>query len=143
MMFLPATAVLFLIGLVAHPSSAAVSQSCLDCLRATEGGDFNTCTGNGKSTSCGAFRITEDYWKKSGKSGKDWKTCTKQIKCSEKSVQGFMKNFARKCIKDRTPTCEEYGRIHRGGPTGCRWDSPAIEFGKQVGFCCLNKSGGC
>ena len=39
--------------------------------------------------------------------------------CSQTCVQNYMQRYGTYCTKGRTPTCQDYARIHNGGPNGC------------------------
>ena len=53
----------------------------------------------------------------------DYVACATSKACSERCIQAYMKRYGKYCTKGRDPTCEDYARIHNGGPTGCRKDS--------------------
>ena len=48
----------------------------------------------------------------------DWKKCTATFGCSEDAVQGYMERYAVSSRLSHAPTCEDYTRIHNGGPDG-------------------------
>ncbi|KAK2141834.1 hypothetical protein LSH36_1034g00082 [Paralvinella palmiformis] len=52
-----------------------------------------------------------------------WRECTKDMACSERCIKAYMKRYGKYCTRGREPTCEDYARIHNGGPWGCRHQS--------------------
>jgi len=53
-----------------------------------------------------------------------------------------MKRYGTVCTRGRAPTCQDYARIHNGGPNGCR-SKYTVGYWKKVERCCASKSGGC
>ena len=78
----------------------------------------------------------------------DWKSCTKQMQCSETCVKAYMKRYGSRCTGTPNPTCRDYARIHNGGPSGCKTSSkPETEKNLQVYWAkvkkCCDRKGGC
>ncbi|KAJ8037319.1 Lysozyme 1 [Holothuria leucospilota] len=77
---------------------------------------------DGGSLSCGPYQIKQAYWQdarlKGGTLGGDWKTCAASFDCSERAVQGYMARYATATRLGHQPTCEDFARIHNGGPNG-------------------------
>lgn len=42
------------------------------------------------------------------------------MKCAEKCINAYMARYGTRCTGGRTPTDEDYARIHNGGPKGCQ-----------------------
>lgn len=59
-----------------------------------------------------------------------------------------MRRYGNYCTRGRTPTCQDYARIHNGGPAGCRQHSNSRtearlqRYWARVQSCC-NRNGGC
>ena len=71
----------------------------------------------------------------------DYETCTKAKDCSEKCVRAYLKRYGRRCTGKWSMTCPEIGRVHIGGPYGCKatWTT---EYDQKIRSCC-RKAGGC
>jgi len=67
--------------------------------------------------------------------GVDYRSCTKQMACSEQCVRQYLARYASKCTGGRAPTCEDYARVHNGGPEGCR-HSDTLSYWQRVERCC-------
>ena len=67
----------------------------------------------------------------------DYHACAMQMSCSEQCVREYLKRYAHKCTRGRTPTCEDYSRVHNGGPEGCE-HSDTLSYWKRVKRCCGN-----
>ena len=65
----------------------------------------------------------------------DYESCTKQMKCSKQCVVKYARRYASECTGGRTPTCEDYARVHNGGPKGCRHDD-TLSYWQRVKRCC-------
>jgi hypothetical protein len=91
-------------------------------------------------TTCGPFQISENYYIDCGSPGTDYETCANDMACAETCVRNYMDRFALGCTGGATPTCEDYARIHSGGPSGCTctctdwyWDEVMACCGSQTG----------
>jgi len=47
----------------------------------------------------------------------NYETCAKEMRCSVKCVRAYLKRYADRCTGGRPPTCEDYSRVHNGGPS--------------------------
>jgi len=65
----------------------------------------------------------------------DYRTCTKQMRCSQQCVRQYLSRYADTCTEGRTPTCQDYSRVHNGGPDGCR-HSDTLSYWQRVENCC-------
>lgn len=55
----------------------------------------------------------------------DWKTCSFDETCARQCITNFMMRYAPICARElsKSPqdlTCLNFGRIHNGGPHGCK-----------------------
>jgi hypothetical protein len=86
------------------------------------------------SLSCGPYQIKEAYWKdarlKGGDLMGDWKKCTATFPCSEAAVQGYMERYAVTSRLGHNPTCEDFARIHNGGPNGFKNPNTIAYWGR-------------
>ena len=64
----------------------------------------------------------------------DWKKCTSTFDCSERAVQGYMERYATLSRIGHTPTCEDFARIHNGGPNGFK-NPNTLEYWEKVKAC--------
>ncbi|CAF0749114.1 unnamed protein product [Rotaria sp. Silwood1] len=62
-------------------------------------------------------------WDDCGTPDDSFETCATYKDCSEECVRAYMDRYGKRCTKNREPTCEDYARIHNGGPIGCRRSS--------------------
>ncbi|XP_072020971.1 lysozyme-like [Amphiura filiformis] len=106
-------------------SNGPVPSDCLHCICIVESGckmPNPLCTMDVGSLSCGPYQIKEGYWTdarlKGGDLDGDWKKCTATFDCSERAVQGYMMRYAVSSRIGHAPTCEDFARIHNGGPNG-------------------------
>jgi len=67
-----------------------------------------------------------------------YQQCTKQYGCSETCIKAYMNRYATKCPKPIT--CEDYARVHVGGPGGCTKPS-TVYYWNTVKNCCNGKCG--
>ena len=55
----------------------------------------------------------------------DWRQCTKTMDCSAGCVTAYVHHYGARCAGKtrgrRQATCEDFARVHNGGPNGCRW----------------------
>jgi len=122
-------------------ASEAITQKCIDCICQIESqcNENIGCVMDVGSLSCGAYQIKEPYWEDCGRPGGDWQSCAKTKTCSVTCINAYMDRYATECTGGRTPTCQDYARIHNGGPTGCKETSTEGYWGK-ISACC---GGGC
>ncbi len=66
------------------------------------------------------YQIKENYWIDCVKPGGSLEACGKNKACSDECVHAYMRRYVIYCTGGRTPTCEDYARIHNGGPNGCK-----------------------
>ena len=67
--------------------------------------------------------------------GVDYRSCTMQMDCSEQCVRQYLARYAARCTGGSTPTCEDYSRVHNGGPEGCK-HSDTLPYWQRVKKCC-------
>ncbi|CAF1200017.1 unnamed protein product [Didymodactylos carnosus] len=89
--------------------------------------------------SAGYYQIKPDYYTDCGKPGNSWLICVNVKSCADTCVRNYMSRYGTYCTGGRTPTCQDYARIHNGGPTGCR--NPATLGYWQKVQQCLNANG--
>lgn len=118
-------------------TAADISSQCLSCICQVEGCEKNVgkCRMDVGSLSCGPFQIKEPYWDDCGRPGEDYETCAKEMQCSVRCVRAYLKRYADRCTRGRTPTCEDYARVHNGGPEGCE-HSDTLDYWHRVQRCC-------
>ncbi|XP_041472689.1 lysozyme-like, partial [Lytechinus variegatus] len=102
-----------------------VSPDCLACICKVESGctiPDPVCHDDVGSLSCGPYQIKEAYWNdarlRGGELKGSWMNCTAEFECSEQAVQGYMARYATFQRLGRQPTCQDFARIHNGGPDG-------------------------
>ncbi|UJR38708.1 hypothetical protein I4U23_031374 [Adineta vaga] len=111
------------ISLVPLFINAAIDDQCLACICQVESGCRPLkCCWNVYSNSCGYYQLKQDYWQDCG----SLEACAVDKNCSDKCVRMYMQRYASRCTRGRTPTCQDYARIHNGGPNGC--DLYGIQF---------------
>lgn len=117
--------------------TAAISTACLSCICHVEGCENNVgkCRMDVGSISCGPFQIKERYWDDCGRPGDDYESCTKEMQCSVTCVQAYLRRYTTRCTGGRLPTCEDYARVHNGGPEGCQ-HSDTLSYWERVERCC-------
>ncbi|KAK2140639.1 hypothetical protein LSH36_1288g00022 [Paralvinella palmiformis] len=107
------------------------TQNCLDCICQTEGcmAYEGRCYWDVYSDSCGPFAIKLEYWCDANNIypctsdyDQEFRDCTMYYACAVDTVNGYMRRYGEYCTGGRTPTCEDYARIHNGGPKGCTCD---------------------
>ena len=106
-------------------AQCTVPSDCLRCICQAEGCDseIGKCGMDVGSLSCGPYQIKEPYWIDCGRLGGDYQRCAKDKSCSERCVHAYMERYARRCTGGRQPTCQDYAKIHNGGPNGCHSSS--------------------
>ena len=73
-----------------------------------------------------------------------WQECSKDMACSERCIKAYMKRYGKYCTGSREPTCQDYARIHNGGPRGCRHQSNATkESNLQSYWAAVSSHGNC
>nr|AJQ21515.1 I-type lysozyme [Mytilus galloprovincialis] len=101
---------------------AGISDTCLGCICDVESNCDKEigCADDGGSDSCGPFQIKKVYWIDCNSPGDSYEECTKDYACAKGCVQTYMNRYG-----DSTcgTTCEDYARMHNGGPTGCNKDA--------------------
>jgi hypothetical protein len=98
-----------------------ISQECIDCICQMEGceSQVGKCKQDVGSTACGPYQIHYSYWNEGGHPDGDYETCTKQFDCSQRTIRNYMDHYGKGCRNGR-PTCEDYMRMHNGGPSACK-----------------------
>jgi hypothetical protein len=123
--------------------SGAFTDACLACICEIESScNANIgCLWDVNSYSCGPYQIKEPYYIDCGSPGTDWESCANNMACAETCVRNYMDRYGTYCTGGATPTCEDYARIHNGGPAGCTcsctdgyWDKIRTCCGCQT--CC-------
>ncbi|XP_071944180.1 lysozyme-like [Antedon mediterranea] len=107
-----------------------VTEDCMKCICQVESNcaiPNPVCKNDVGSLSCGPYQIKENYYEDAQREGEnlgpDWKSCTKTFECSERCVQGYMARYAIERRIGHDPKCEDFARIHNGGPNGYKKDS--------------------
>ncbi|RNA33333.1 lysozyme [Brachionus plicatilis] len=109
--------------------------ACLKCICNVESNCRPlSCAMDGGSLSCGYYQIKEVYWIDCGRPGGSLTACSLDKTCSENCVKAYMKRYGTYCTGGRTPTCQDYARIHNGGPLGCKKDS-TLTYWNKVNAC--------
>ncbi|CAF1608973.1 unnamed protein product [Didymodactylos carnosus] len=86
------------------------------------------------SLSCGYYQIKNNYYIDCGQPGSDWHSCANDQSCAETCVRSYMSRYGTYCTGGRTPACQDYARIHNGGPKGCT--NPAtLDYWQKVQRC--------
>lgn len=112
-----------------------IDSTCLGCICKIESGCRSIpCQWDVNSISCGYYQLKEVYWIDCGKPGNSFRRCALDKICSEKCVRSYMNRYAKRCTGGREPTCEDYARIHNGGPSGCKRSS-TLGYWAKVSRC--------
>ncbi|XP_022088600.1 lysozyme-like [Acanthaster planci] len=143
----------FVVLMIAEPcmltsvnaSAGPVPYNCMHCICIVESNckmPNPVCHMDVGSLSCGPYQIKKAYWNdarlKGGSLMGDWKKCTATFTCSEDAVQGYMERYAIYSRLGHNPTCEDFARIHNGGPNGFK--NPAtIPYWDKVKNCLERK----
>jgi hypothetical protein len=115
--------------------NATITDRCLSCICKVESGCRPAkCKWDVYSNSCGYYQLKSGYWKDCGSPGRSFESCAADKSCSERCVRAYMQRYANRCTQGRTPTCQDYARVHNGGPNGCR-SSSTINYGLKVAAC--------
>ena len=122
--------------------SGAFTDKCMKCICKIESNcNANIgCIMDVGSLSCGAYQIKEPYWIDCGRPGAGWQECANNLACAEGCVKAYMNRYGTYCTGGRAPVCEDYSRIHNGGPQGCR-SSATVGYWDKVRSCCGGQSG--
>lgn len=122
--------------------SGAFTNKCMKCICQIESNcNANIgCIMDVGSLSCGAYQIKEPYWIDCGRPGSGWQPCANDLGCAETCVKAYMNRYGTYCTGGRAPVCEDYSRIHNGGPQGCR-SSATVGYWDKVRACCGGQSG--
>ncbi|XP_054754443.1 lysozyme-like [Lytechinus pictus] len=122
-----------------------VPDDCLACICKVESGckmPNPVCRDDVGSLSCGPYQIKEAYWLDAtlygGSLMGSWKECTADWVCSEEAVQGYMKRYATEQRLGFAPGCEQFSRIHNGGPNGYKYSSTDAHWNKV--YDCMQSS---
>ncbi|XP_046340624.1 lysozyme 3-like [Haliotis rufescens] len=101
-------------------ATAAISSSCLHAICVVESGCQPLgCKYDVNGNACGYYQIHTGYYSDCGSPGSSWQACAKDKSCADSCVRAYMNRYGTYCTGGRTPTCEDYARIHNGGPKGC------------------------
>ncbi|KAJ8024289.1 Lysozyme 1 [Holothuria leucospilota] len=134
--------VLFLVAIVAVGSASnPVPADCMNCICQVESNcALVGCVWDVNSYSCGPYQIKEPYYTDAllinPNLGSGWQSCTNQFACSEDTVQAYMTRYATYSRLGHNPTCEDFARIHNGGPNG--FSNPATDGYWSKVSACLN-----
>jgi hypothetical protein len=133
---------ILMVSVIAYVQSKEFTRDCMKCICEVEGcqGQVNKCRDDMGTDSCGPYQIKNPYYQDCGSPGKDWRSCTKKMSCSEICVKVYMKKYGKGC--PAPTTCEDYARIHNGGPNGCR-SSSTLGYWKKVQKCCARQGKHC
>ncbi len=112
-----------------------IDNKCLACICQVESNcSPKKCAWDVNSLSCGYYQLKENYWIDCGSPGESFEACAADKDCSEECVYAYMDRYATRCTNGREPTCEDYARIHNGGPQGCKRSS-TDGYWKRVSAC--------
>ncbi|XP_072041055.1 uncharacterized protein [Amphiura filiformis] len=122
-----------------------VPYDCLHCICMIESNcrQLNPiCRWDVNSESCGPYQIKEVYYIDAkpyaeGVLGGDYHSCTSVFHCSEQAVHAYMKRYATSSRLGHAPTCEDFARIHNGGPNGHLNDG-TLQYWNKVKTCLDN-----
>jgi hypothetical protein len=108
-----------------------IDDNCLACICQVES-DCSPleCAWDVNSLSCGYYQLKENYWIDCGSPGDSLESCAADKDCSDGCVRAYMDRYASRCTGGREPTCEDYARVHNGGPKGCQRSSTLGYWGK-------------
>ncbi|CAF4360107.1 unnamed protein product [Rotaria sp. Silwood2] len=127
--------VVFGLLFIAVTVNSNIDDKCLACICQVESNCSPLeCTWDVNSILCGYYQLKQGYWEDCDSPGDSFETCAAAKNCSEECVLNYMDLYAEKCTKDHEPTCEDYARIHNGGPMGCRRGSTK-RYWERVSAC--------
>ena len=110
---------------------AQIDQKCLSCICTVESGCRPLgCSWDVYSDSCGYYQIKKEYWMDCGSPGGSLAACAANKACADKCVKDYMTRYGSRCTGGRAPTCQDYARIHNGGPNGCNVGATAGYWNK-------------
>ncbi len=114
----------YLIGYSGAYQPGPVPSSCLNCICNLESNCITPsplCHPDPVRESCGLYQIQQPYFTDAqpyANIGNDFQSCAGGRACSEKAVQGYMTRYATQGRLGHAPTCQDFARIHNGGPNG-------------------------
>ncbi|KAF6033744.1 hypothetical protein EB796_007947 [Bugula neritina] len=119
-----------------------VSNACLDCIGQIEGGGSG-CNLDEGTLSCGLYQIKEPYYIDCGSPGTGWQSCAASDSCARGCIQSYMSRYGGLCAgqlgkSTSQLTCQDYGRLHNGGPNGCSSSSTIGYAARIASECGLN-----
>jgi len=116
--------------------SGGFTDKCMKCICQVESNCNPNigCIMDVGSLSCGAYQIKEAYWIDCGRPGTGWQSCTSTLSCSETCVKAYMSRYGTYCAGSN-PVCQDYARIHNGGPLGCK-STATVSYWSKVQSCC-------
>jgi len=122
--------------------SGVFTDQCLDCICQIESNCNPNigCIDDVGSLSCGPYQIKEPYWRDCGSIGGGWQACANDMACAETCVRNYMNRYGTYCTGGVPPVCEDYSRIHNGGPTGCQ-NSATDVYWDKIRACCGGQTG--
>ncbi|KAI8504717.1 hypothetical protein Bbelb_178350 [Branchiostoma belcheri] len=136
--------VIFLValtGCLATVNAGYVPEACMNCICFVESGcrmPDPLCQMDVGSLSCGPFQLKQAYWLdarlKGGPLMNDWQTCSASWTCSRDAVNGYMERYAVPSRLGHSPTCEDFSRIHNGGPNGFK-SAATLKYWERVKKC--------
>lgn len=117
--------------------SGGFTDRCLGCICNIESNCNPNigCVMDVGSLSCGPYQIKEAYWIDCGRPGSGWQSCANNMSCAQGCVRAYMNRYGTFCTGGRTPTCQDYSRIHNGGPRGCT-SSATVSYWNKIQSCC-------
>ncbi|CAH1268997.1 Hypp4062 [Branchiostoma lanceolatum] len=92
---------------------------------------------------CGPYQISKAYWTDARQMGEDlmddWQSCAVSWTCSRRAVDGYLRRYAVKKrhgkeVLGHDPTCQDFARIHKGGPNGYH-DDATLQYWEMVDRC--------
>ncbi|XP_063408802.1 lysozyme-like [Mytilus trossulus] len=123
----------------AEMNLAAISDKCLACICQVESNCNRNikCRLDGASDSCGPFQIKNVYWIDCYRPGSGFRQCANDYTCAKGCTRAYMRRYGgRTC----GTTCEDYARMHNGGPTGCKKSSTNSYWRKIMAAGCSRNS---
>jgi hypothetical protein len=112
------------------------TDACMNCICQIESNCNENigCLWDVTSYSCGPYQIKNAYYIDCGSPGSGWETCANNMACAETCVKAYMARYGTYCAGSN-PVCEDYARIHNGGPLGCS-SSATVGYWDKVRACC-------
>ncbi|XP_035678229.1 lysozyme-like isoform X2 [Branchiostoma floridae] len=125
------------IGCLSAVHAGYVPDACMNCICYVQSGCHMPdpiCHMDGGSLSCGPFQIQQRYWEDARRKGgplmNDWQICSASWTCSRDAVNGYMERYAVQSRLGHGPTCEDFSRIHNGGPNGFKNPATLAYWGR-------------